>query len=102
PPDVVQVLGNRLTVQECVPAAVYCVLRYPNNFEKAVGFAARLGGDADTIAAITGAIAGALHGVSAIPARWLDTLENGERGRDAAQDLAGRLYATWNTRQQGT
>ncbi|NDJ78800.1 MAG: hypothetical protein GYB65_21325, partial [Chloroflexi bacterium] len=33
PPDVVQVLGNRLTVQECVPAAVYCVLRYPNNFE---------------------------------------------------------------------
>jgi ADP-ribosyl-[dinitrogen reductase] hydrolase len=36
--------------------------------------AAALGGDADTIAAITGQLAGAHYGASSIPASWLATL----------------------------
>ncbi|MCX8176367.1 MAG: ADP-ribosylglycohydrolase family protein [Candidatus Bathyarchaeota archaeon] len=37
-----------------------------------------MGEDTDTIGAMTGAIAGAYHGVEAIPRRWLDGLENKE------------------------
>jgi ADP-ribosyl-[dinitrogen reductase] hydrolase len=43
-------------------------------FEDAVIKAANLGGDADTIAAITGGLAGALYGYNSIPERWVDTL----------------------------
>jgi len=100
PPQVVEVLGHRLTVQECVPAALYSVLRHPDSFEKAVIFAVNLGGDADTIGAITGGIIGAYHGVKAIPKRWLNRLENEDRGRDAMTELAKRLHAAWQEGKQ--
>ncbi len=96
PAQVVEKLGgNSLTVQYCVPAALYSVLRHPESFEKAVGFAVLLGGDADSIGAIAGAMAGAYHGVNAIPAVWTGRLENEERGRDFVIDLGGRLYRAW-------
>ena len=40
------------------------------NFHEAVLLAANLGEDADTTAAITGQLAGALYGASAIPDAW--------------------------------
>lgn len=97
-PDIAQRLDTRLTVQACVPAALYSVLRHPDSFEQAVTLAVRLGGDTDTVAAIAGAVAGAYHGRQAIPARWLDRLENEARGRDAVRDLGEQLYAAWQNR----
>lgn len=44
------------------------------DFASAVLAAANLAEDADTTAAVAGQIAGALYGLSAIPARWLDKL----------------------------
>jgi ADP-ribosyl-[dinitrogen reductase] hydrolase len=44
------------------------------SFEEAVLKAVNLGGDADTIGAITGQLAGAYYGDSAIPARWRQEL----------------------------
>jgi len=55
-------------------------------------YAVSLGGDTDTIGAMTGAIAGALHGVEAIPAEWYDALENSPKGRDYVGALASRLF----------
>ena len=52
-----------------------------------------MGGDADTIGAMTGAIAGAYHGVEAIPKRWLDRLE----GRPYIESLAERLWMIKHT-----
>ncbi len=34
------------------------------------------GGDADTIGAIAGGLAGAIYGASAIPLRWMNALDN--------------------------
>ncbi|WP_302185294.1 ADP-ribosylglycohydrolase family protein [Streptomyces sp. GMY02] len=34
----------------------------------------RLGGDTDTVAAVTGGLAGAYYGLDAIPARWTEPL----------------------------
>jgi ADP-ribosyl-[dinitrogen reductase] hydrolase len=44
------------------------------SFSQAVLTAANLGQDADTTAAITGQLAGALHGLAGIPGNWLDRL----------------------------
>ncbi len=45
-----------------------------DSFEHAVVFAANLGGDADTNAAVAGALAGARFGAAGIPERWLEPL----------------------------
>jgi ADP-ribosyl-[dinitrogen reductase] hydrolase len=45
-----------------------------NTFEESIIKAVNHGGDADTIAAITGSMAGALYGFEAIPKRWVNKL----------------------------
>lgn len=92
--EVVQTLGNDVTAPGSVPTAIYAFLAHPRSFPEAVLYAVRLGGDADTLGAMTGAIAGAFHGVEAIPAEWLDALENGPKGRDYVRQLAEALYET--------
>jgi poly(ADP-ribose) glycohydrolase ARH3 len=64
-------------------------------FPEAVIFAVRLGGNTDRIGAMTRAIAGALHGLSAIPANWVDALENSATGWDYALDLARPLHKVY-------
>jgi poly(ADP-ribose) glycohydrolase ARH3 len=83
-------LGSSSDAAESVPAAIYTALAQPT-FEQAVRFAVRVGGDTDTVAAMTGAIAGARHGASAIPARWLEALEDEDRGRSHVERLANDL-----------
>ena len=43
--------------------------------------------DADTVAAVTGQLAGALYGLSGIPDRWLDRLAWKDRLIDAGERL---------------
>lgn len=50
-------------------------LAVTNTFEGAIIEAANLGGDADTIAAITGGLAGAIYGYKEIPQRWIQELD---------------------------
>lgn len=58
-------------------------------FEDALILAVNLAEDADTVGAVTGQLAGALHGASAIPERWLRPLA----WRDRIVDLADALVA---------
>lgn len=50
-------------------------------FEEAITEAVNLGGDADTIAAITGGLAGAIYGYNMIPERWINTLAQAIKNR---------------------
>ncbi|MDD3337102.1 MAG: ADP-ribosylglycohydrolase family protein [Eubacteriales bacterium] len=61
-------------VVDSFAAALHCVLT-TYSFEDAVAKAVNLGGDADTIAAITGGLAGAIYGFMSIPDRWAQKLE---------------------------
>ena len=47
-----------------------------DSFEAALVYATNLGGDADTIGAIAGGLAGAVYGASEIPLRWVNALAN--------------------------
>ncbi|MGV9347524.1 ADP-ribosylglycohydrolase family protein [Streptomyces spiralis] len=60
-------------VWPCLGSAVWA-LRSTTGFEDAVRAAIDLGGDTDTVAAVTGALAGAYHGLDAIPAQWTEPL----------------------------
>lgn len=54
--------------------ALYWV-KNTSGFREAILGAVNDGGDADTIAALSGGLAGALYGYSAIPSEWLEVLE---------------------------
>ncbi len=60
-------------VVSTLEASLWCVDR-TESFEDAVLLAANLGDDADTVAAVTGQLAGALYGKAGIPVRWLERL----------------------------
>ena len=81
-------LGNGVTAHNSVPTAIYSFLRNLHSFEAAVLYAISLGGDTDTIGAMTGAISGAFHGVEAIPEGWKSRLER----RGHIEMLAERLW----------
>ncbi len=73
-------------VVDTLEAALYHFLHAPS-FEETLVRAANLGGDADTISAVAGALAGAFWGVEAIPRRWLRALQDRTVIRDLARDL---------------
>lgn len=60
-------------VWPCLGSAVWA-LRTTASFEDAIRAAIDLGGDTDTVAAVTGGLAGAYYGLHAIPARWTQPL----------------------------
>ncbi|MCK4721866.1 MAG: ADP-ribosylglycohydrolase family protein, partial [Dehalococcoidia bacterium] len=61
-------------------------------------FAVSLGGDTDTIAAMTGAISGAYLGAGSIPDRWRVKLEN----RLYVEELAEKLYEIGIRKRKGS
>lgn len=73
-----------------VLAALWAVGRWPDSWPEATTGAIRLGGDVDTLGAITGALMGARLGLSAIPKALRATVINA----DAIAVLAAR-FAVW-------
>ncbi|MFI7146969.1 ADP-ribosylglycohydrolase family protein [Nonomuraea sp. NPDC050022] len=87
-------------VWPCLGSAVWA-LRTTRSYEDALRAAIDLGGDTDTVAAVTGGLAGAIYGPAAIPTTWTEPLHvplSGSGGRtlrlphllDLARDLAER------------
>ncbi|MFD5872351.1 ADP-ribosylglycohydrolase family protein [Streptomyces sp. NPDC060322] len=56
-------------VWPCLATAVWA-LRTTRGFEAALSAAVDVGGDTDTVAAVTGGLAGAVYGIGAVPERW--------------------------------
>jgi ADP-ribosyl-[dinitrogen reductase] hydrolase len=81
-----EVIGSGYAVRS-LEAALWCLWN-TDSLESAVLEAANLGDDADTTAAITGQIAGALYGLQGIPQKWLERLHL----RDEIEGMARSLY----------
>ena len=69
-----EIIGTSLATQESVPAAFGILATFPDDPWRAVCAAASLGGDSDTVAAMTGAIGGALLGTAGFPLRARETV----------------------------
>jgi ADP-ribosyl-[dinitrogen reductase] hydrolase len=69
---------------------------YVDDIERGIGMAAGSGKDTDTIASITGAMLGALHGAHALPVRWIDGLKY----REVVEAAANSLYVAARERER--
>ena len=78
-------------INQTVPMAVYCWALSPKDYQAAVTDAVLLGGDTDSVGAITGAITGAGCGANAIPEGWKQRLAEWPRDVDWMRDLSERL-----------
>jgi len=83
-------VGTSLATQESVPAVFAVLAAVPADPWRACRMAASLGGDSDTIAAMTGAIAGACHGAGSFPPEAIAAIDAQGLGLAA---LAGDLLA---------
>ena len=91
--DVVyRLVGAGVATQEAVPAALALASLFPDHTWDAARHAASLGGDCDTVAAMTGAVIGAHAGLASVPPRIRRRLAAANPGL-ALDRLAGDLLA---------
>ncbi len=74
--DLYDIIGAGVAVTETVPVCLALVRYADGDPVRTIMLAANLGGDADTIGAIAGSIAGAYAGIDAFPADHLGTIES--------------------------
>lgn len=78
-------------VAHTVPMALYCALWADDDYPAAVTAAISLGGDTDTVGAITGGIVGARVGFDGLPAEWVDGILEWPRSVSWMRRLAAAL-----------
>jgi len=85
--EIVKSLGNTVEALNSVVTAIYCFAKCYKSYTKAVLYAVSLGGDTDTIGAMTGAITGAYQGIENITSAWVQKLERKEYIEKLAVEL---------------
>jgi ADP-ribosyl-[dinitrogen reductase] hydrolase len=85
-PRSVRRLGEGWVAEEALAIGLYCALGAAS-FRAGVELAVNHGGDSDSTGSIAGQLLGAIHGVKAIPRRWLEELELSGVLRAVADDL---------------
>jgi len=94
---------SRMKAIEELPLALAMVTVSKGDYKESVLGGVNYGRDSDSIATMAGAITGALHGVEAIPADWLKTVEQASR-RDFTSsgmlisEIAEEIYEKDQTR----
>ncbi len=88
------VYGMPCAIYHMLPAAYYLAARFHDDFESAVLNAVNGGGQNQARAILTGALAGAQTGLSGIPQRFLDGLENAEELKRLADGVAALAEGT--------
>ena len=81
-------LGEGWVAEETLAIAVYCSLKYSDDFDRAIIASVNHSGDSDSTGAVTGNLLGAYLGLSRIPRKYLDQLEL----RDIIMEMADDLF----------
>ncbi len=85
--EAIRELGEGWVAEETLAIAIYCAIRYSDNFEKAIIAAVNHSGDSDSTGSVTGNILGAHHGMSAIPEKFIQNLELKDTILEVVDDL---------------
>ncbi|MBC8535736.1 ADP-ribosylglycohydrolase family protein [Feifania hominis] len=80
-------LGEGWVAEETLAIAIYCSIKFENDFEKAIIASVNHSGDSDSTGALTGNILGARLGMKAIPEKFLRNLELRDTILEIADDL---------------
>ena len=87
PLQAIHQLGEGWVAEEPLAIAVYCVLKYPGDFDSALIAAVNHRGDSDSTGAVAGNLAGAQLGYAAIPDKYTRKLEQLDLLLEVADDL---------------
>lgn len=85
--EAIHELGEGWVAEETLAIAVYCALKYEDDFEKAIITSVNHNGDSDSTGAVTGNIIGAYLGLEAIPEKFVENLELKDVILEIAEDL---------------
>lgn len=91
PLTAIEKLGQGWEGHEAIAISVYCALKEPNNFEKALQIAVNHSGDSDSTGAIVGNILGAHLGLEGLPKKWNNKTELSSELEQLAKDLYNPL-----------
>lgn len=85
------VYGMPCAIYHQLPAAYYLAARFKDDFESAVLHSVNGGGQNQARTILTGALVGAQTGLSGIPGRFIEGLEEGAALLELAGELAGQV-----------
>lgn len=85
--EAIRELGQGWVAEETLAIAIYCTLKYSNDFDKALIASVNHSGDSDSTGAVTGNILGTYLGLSGIPEKYLKNLELKNVILELADDL---------------
>ena len=83
----IPMIGEGWVGEEALGIALYCALKFPDDFAAGVLASVNHSGDSDSTGAICGAILGAHLGIDAIPERWVEGVEDSEYIRELAAGM---------------
>lgn len=86
-------------IVDTLEASIWSLLN-TNNFEEAVLTAVNLGGDTDTIGAITGGMSGIIYGKKQIPRKWLINLKKREYIEKISKEYENLLKNDSNSKKR--
>ena len=86
--DAIHQLGEGWVAEETLAIAVYCALKYENDFDSALIASVNHKGDSDSTGAVCGNILGARLGLKGIPEKYVADLEL----KDVILEIADDLY----------
>jgi ADP-ribosylglycohydrolase len=89
PRDVDERLSWSVDPLESIPCVMAMFYKAKGDYEESVVAAASFGRDCDTIACMTGYVAGALNGVDAIPEHWIEMVREAQPEPDQEQIALG-------------
>jgi ADP-ribosylglycohydrolase len=87
PLTAIEHLGEGWVAEETLAIAIYCALKYENDFDSAVVTAVNHSGDSDSTGSVTGNILGAYLGLDKIPKKYTYKLELKNIVTEIADDL---------------
>ncbi|KKG08094.1 ADP-ribosylglycohydrolase family protein [Methanosarcina sp. 2.H.A.1B.4] len=76
--EALQKIGQGWYADETFALAYFCILRYPDDYKKAVQTAVNITGDSDSVSSVAGGILGAGLGIEAVPPSWVEALNEKE------------------------
>ena len=77
--DAISAFGQTCSVQAALPGTIHLICAYEDDFKKALVENVMAGGDSSARGMLAGMVLGAHCGMGAIPARWIDDLQEGRR-----------------------
>lgn len=94
--DAIREIGEGWVAEETLAIALFCLLRHPDDFEKALRAAVNITGDSDSTGAVTGNLLGARLGIKAVPEKFINDLELCDTILETADRLEKAAENEWD------